>query len=95
VAIKTTTIKLDDELHMRLRGVAEEKQRTPHWIMREAIEQYVAREEKRLRFYAEAKASWEQYQETGRFAEGTDVARWLESWGKNDEEEPPRCQSGA
>lgn len=92
--IKTTSIKLDDQLHTRLKGVAEEKKRTSHWVMREAITQYVEREERRLRFYADAKASWEQYQATGRFVEGSDAVRWLESWGKNNEEQPPVCQSG-
>lgn len=91
--IKSTTIKLDDELHSRLRGLAEGMQRTSHWVMREAIAQYVEREEKRLRFHAEAMASWEQYRETGRFVDGSDALRWLESWGKDKEEETPVCQS--
>lgn len=91
--IKTTTIKLEDELHTRLRGLAEEKQRTSHWMMREAIAQYVEREEKRLRFYADAKASWEHYQETGRYVAGSEALAWLESWGKDKEQETPVCQS--
>lgn len=91
--IKTTTIKLDDELHTRLRGLAEGKQRTSHWVMREAITQYVEREEKRLRFYEEAQGSWEHYQETGRFVEGNEAIRWLESWGTDKELATPVCRS--
>ena len=47
MAAKTTTsIKLDDALKARLQRLAASRRRTPHWLMCEAIEQYVAREEK-------------------------------------------------
>lgn len=39
-----TSIKIDDELRQR---VQQSRQRTAHWIMREAIREYVDREEKR------------------------------------------------
>ena len=32
-----TSIKLDDDLTDRVRRLAELRQRSPHWIMREAI----------------------------------------------------------
>ncbi|KML38951.1 hypothetical protein VL15_38655 [Burkholderia cepacia] len=45
-----TSIKLDASLRGRVRHLAKQRRRTPHWIMREAIAQYVAREEKRESF---------------------------------------------
>lgn len=42
-----TSLKLDDELKGRVQQLAEARRRSSHWIMREAIAQYVEREEKR------------------------------------------------
>ena len=44
---KPTSIKLDDDLKSRVEHLAEAWRRTSHWITREAITQYVEREEKR------------------------------------------------
>ena len=49
----TTSLKLDPELRDRLRRLAEARRRTPHWLMREAIAQYVDREEARERLRAD------------------------------------------
>lgn len=42
-----TSVKLDDGMKARVQHLAEARKRTPHWIMREAISQYVERREKR------------------------------------------------
>ena len=42
-----TSIKIDDELKQRVQQIAATRQRSAHWIMREAIREYVEREEKR------------------------------------------------
>ena len=42
-----TSVKIDDELKSRIHRLAETRQRTAHWIMREAIRDYVEREEAR------------------------------------------------
>lgn len=53
-----TPIKLDDALKARIQQLAEQCQRSSHWLMREAISQYVEREESRESFKREAQASW-------------------------------------
>jgi predicted transcriptional regulator len=45
-----TSIKLDDELKSRVQQLASLRRRLPHWVMREAIRQYVEREETRDSF---------------------------------------------
>ena len=52
-----TSIKIDDELKGRIQQLASQRQRSSHWIMREAITQYVEREEARESFKQEALAS--------------------------------------
>ena len=86
-----TSIKLDDDLIDRVRRLAELRQRSAHWIMREAIREYITREEARESFRQEAMASWTAYQETGRHLTGEEVRAWLNSWGTGAESEPPEC----
>ena len=62
---RPTTIKLDPELKGRLQHLAELRRRSAHWMMREAIEQRLEREERRETFKEEAMASWAAYQGTG------------------------------
>ena len=42
-----TSLKLDIKTKERVQRLADARRRSPHWVMREAIEQYVEREEKR------------------------------------------------
>ncbi len=72
-----TSVKLDASLKQRLQQLAGARQRSPHWLMREAIREYVDREEAREDFKQEALASWEIYQETGRHLTGEEVRTWL------------------
>ncbi len=43
----TTSIKLDDAMKGRLQRLAVAQRRSVHWLMREAIAEYVQREEQR------------------------------------------------
>ena len=81
----TTSLKLDDSLRDRLRRLAETQRRSAHWVMREAIVQYVEREEKRQAFKAEAMAARQAYRETGRHLTGGEVDAWLDTWGTEAE----------
>ncbi|WP_442578094.1 CopG family ribbon-helix-helix protein [Mesorhizobium sp. ASY16-5R] len=85
------SVKIDDELKTRVQQVASQKQRSAHWVMREAIRQYVEREETRESFKQEALASWAEYKETGRHLTGEEVSRWLRTWGTEHETPVPEC----
>lgn len=85
-----TSIKIDDELKGRVQHLASLRQRSAHWIMREAIAEYVDREEARENFQQEALASWTAYQETGRHLTGKEVRTWLNLWGTGAETELPQ-----
>ena len=85
------SVKLNDELRSRIRRLAEKRQRTAHWIMCEAIREYVEREEALESFKLEALAAWTAYQETGRHLHGEEVRDWLNTWGTDDESELPEC----
>ncbi|AYB48541.1 CopG family transcriptional regulator [Candidatus Williamhamiltonella defendens] len=86
-----TSIKLDDDLKTRLHHLADKRRRSAHWIMREAIRDYIEREEKREHFKQEALLSWETYQQTGQHLTGDEVRGWLQTWGTDKETEIPEC----
>ena len=86
-----TSVKIDDALKNRIHHLAAIQHRTAHWIMREAILEYVEREESRERFKQEALLSWSAYQETGLHLTGEDVHKWLNTWGTDQDAEPPSC----
>jgi predicted transcriptional regulator len=86
-----TSIKIDDELKGRVQRLADLRRRSAHWIMREAIAQYVAREEARESFKHEAMASWTAYQETNRHLTGQELRTWLDTWGTEAESALPEC----
>lgn len=86
-----TSIKLDDDMKGRVQHLAEARKRTSHWIMREAIAQYVEREEKREMLRRDTLKAWEEFQETGLHATAEDVDQWLASWGTENELSAPEC----
>ena len=73
----TTSLKLDSNLKQRVQQLAKASRRTPHWIMREAVEQYVSREEKREQFRQDALAAWEHYRRTGLHLTAEEADQWL------------------
>jgi len=86
-----TSIKLDDELKGRIQHLAEARRRTSHWIMREAIAQYVEREEKREAFKQDALRAWEEYQRTGLHLTLEEADAWLAKLEAGEDAELPKC----
>jgi predicted transcriptional regulator len=89
--VMATSIKIDDNLKNRVQHLAGLRQRSPHWLMREAIQQYVEREEAHESFKQEAVASWAAYQETGLHLTGQEARDWLANWGTDAEKPIPEC----
>ncbi|MYL24767.1 ribbon-helix-helix protein, CopG family [Halomonas alkaliantarctica] len=88
---KPTSIKLDDALKERVQHLADARQQSAHWLMRDAIEQYIEREERREAFKQDTLKAWEEYQATGLHVTADEVEQWLVSWGKDDEVSAPTC----
>jgi predicted transcriptional regulator len=88
-----TSVKLDDDMKDRIQHLAETKDRSAHWIMKEAIGEYVTREEKRANFRQEAVDSWKEYQETGLHVAGQEMHDWLVTWGTDKDTGPPECHT--
>ena len=78
---------------MKIDHLAETKNRTAHGLMREAIEIYVDKEEKREAFRQATLAAWQEFQETGLHVTGEEMDAWLESWGTENELPAPVCHT--
>jgi predicted transcriptional regulator len=89
----TTSLKLDVEIKERVRRLASARRRSPHWLMREAIEEYVEREEKREQFRQDALTAWTHYQTTGLHAEAEEVDAWLAKLAAGKAARPPKCRA--
>ncbi len=90
-AASPISVKLDPDIRDRIKHVAEVRRRSMHWIMREAIEQYVEREERREAFRQDAIRAWEEFQTTGLHVTSDEVDTWLASWGSDNEVQAPEC----
>jgi predicted transcriptional regulator len=87
----TTSLKLDAEIKDRIQRLASARRRSPHWVMREAIEQYVDREEKREQFRQDALAAWAHYQTTGLHVTAAEADDWLAKLEAGKNVAPPKC----
>lgn len=73
----TQAIKLDDETSERLKALAQQRDRSAHWLMRDALQRYLAEEERYEREKAEDLAEYEDYLLTGKAIDNETAASWL------------------
>ena len=88
-----TSLKLDDDLKGRVQQLASARRRSAHWIMREAIAQYVEREEKREAFKQDALRAWGDYQADGVHLTAEKADAWLARLEAGEDVEPPDCHA--
>jgi predicted transcriptional regulator len=90
-ASTTTSLKLDPKLKKRVQRLAAARRRSPHWLMREAVEQYVSREERREQLRQDALAAWNHYQATGLHVAAGEADAWLAKLESGKDAEAPEC----
>ena len=87
--LKPMGIKLAITERERLKKLGEKKKRSSHWLAKEAISQYLDREEAAERFKQETIDRWEEYRTTGKSVSNDAVMAWLDSWGTDNEHKVP------
>ena len=83
-----TSFRIPDELLNRLEKTAERLSRSKAWVINHALEHYVAEQEQQAQRLEETKLALADV-EAGQVIEGEAVMAWLESWGDDDELDPP------
>lgn len=84
-----TAVKLDRILKARLEKLSRTKDRSVHWLMKTAIEDYVRHEEVAEQLRQETLKRWAEA-ERNQVVENDSVIAWLETWGTDHEKERPR-----
>ena len=88
---KPVSVKLDPGTKAKIEHLAQARDRSPHWMMREAITQYVEREERKEAFRRDTLDAWQEFQETGLHVSLEEADQWLAGWGTETEGGTPRC----
>lgn len=89
-SMKPIAVKLETDIRDRLKCLAQARQRTSHWLMREAIEQYVEREEAQANLRESALKVWKEYQLTGLHVSHQEADAWLAKLECGDDIDPPK-----
>lgn len=89
--VRPVAIKIDEGTKARIKRLAEARHRTSHWLMREAITQYIDREEKREAFRQDTLKAWEEFRTTGLHVTAEEADAWLAQLEQGNDIEPPAC----
>ncbi|MGY0618455.1 CopG family ribbon-helix-helix protein [Lysobacter sp. A378] len=84
-------MKIDPDIKVRIQRLAEARHRSSHWLLREAVEQYVEREEKRESFRQAGLAAWAAYQETGLHVTAAEADAWMAKLESGKDADMPEC----
>ena len=79
MASNTVGIRLDEETQARLKKLGRNRDRSPHYLMKEAVETYLAREEIIEAEKMLIKERWEKFELTGETLSHDDVKDWAKS----------------
>jgi predicted transcriptional regulator len=84
------SLKLGAGERERLAALATARKRTPHYLMREAVSEYLGREEMRQSFRDEAAKALQDYKETGLHVTQDQVDEWIDSLGTRRPKRHPK-----
>ena len=75
----------------RIQHIAQVRDRSAHWVMRQAIGQHVEREEKREAFRQDTLRAWQEYRQTGLHLTGEEMDAWMARLEAGEDAELPAC----
>ena len=91
--LSTTSLKLDSATKARVHRLASARRRSPPWVMREAVEQYLEREERREQLRQDALAAWAAYQTAGLHVTAKEADAWLAKLEAGKDAAIPKCHA--
>jgi predicted transcriptional regulator len=89
-AASPVSVKLDPEERTRLSALAAARKRSSHYLMREAVREYLTREELRQDFADEAERARIDYEKTGLHVTLDEVDAWVRSLGSRKPQRFPK-----
>ena len=85
------SVKISPELHSRIKSLADLRKQSVHSVMRQALEAYVSREEKREAWRKEGMDAWEEYQKSGLHLSNGEVMEWMDKIIAGEKAQMPKC----
>ena len=79
MANSTVGIRLDEETQERLKKLGKNRDRTPHYLMKEAVAAYLVKEEAIDQEDALLQARWDKFALTGESLTQGDMENWLDT----------------
>ena len=92
-AVRPIAVKLDQETRDRLKRLADARDRSTHWMLREAVAQFLSREEAREAFRQAGIAAWQEYQTTGQHVTHEEADVWLAKLEAGEQADLPECHN--
>lgn len=90
MASATIGVKVDEETRARLKALADSRDRSPHWMIKRALTEFLDREEAKELERREDEARWERYVLTGEAVEHDRVRGWLSALAEGKDAKRPR-----
>jgi len=84
-----TSVRMPDDLLQRLDATATRLRRSKGWTISDSVREYLEREDLRQRRDEETRAALTEL-DAGQVVDGDEVLAWIDSWGSENEREPPR-----
>lgn len=84
-----TSVRLQPEIEHPLEDLAKRLDRSKNYIINQAIKEYLSRQSLENERWKETLQAIRSI-ETGKHVEEKEVTRWLDSWGTENELEPPK-----
>ena len=84
-----TSIRLQPEIESPLEKLANKLDRSKNYLINQAIKEFIARKSLDDKKWNETLEALESIKSTG-VIEEQDVNEWLDSWGKDNEQKPPK-----
>lgn len=91
--LRPVAVKLDKETRDRLKRLVDARDRSAHWMLREAVSQFLSREETREAFRQAGFAAWQEYQATGQHVTHKEADAWLAKLEAGEEADAPACHN--
>lgn len=85
------SIKLGAEKKEDLAWIAKQRERSVHFLLCQAVEEYIENEKARLAFYEEALQASEHYKKTGLHVTLEEMKAWANNLGTANEQPLPKC----
>jgi len=84
-------VTLEAPARDRLKALANARKQEITGMVKEAIDEYIDREERKEQFKQEALTTWQHYQETGLHLTQEEMNGWMDKIKNGEDAELPKC----